>query len=131
MFTARKKIVKEKGAEPDDFEESVAQVRRNTQLMDLSTSSAASLLYWASSTAAASCEQSTDSSSQCQAAAAPCLQALFDLEATNNELKSDLRDLYITAAKEIDVAGSRKAIIVHVSSVALPQELASLGHTRS
>ena len=26
MFTARKKIVKEKGAEPDDFEESVAQV---------------------------------------------------------------------------------------------------------
>jgi hypothetical protein len=27
MFTARKKIAKEKGAEPDDFEESVAQVR--------------------------------------------------------------------------------------------------------
>ena len=27
MFTARKKIVKEKGAEPDEFEESVAQVR--------------------------------------------------------------------------------------------------------
>jgi hypothetical protein len=27
MFTARKKIVKEKGAEPDDFEETVAQVR--------------------------------------------------------------------------------------------------------
>jgi len=66
MFTARKKIVKEKGAEPDDFEESVAQ-------------------------------------------------ALFDLEATNAELKADLRDLYITSAKEIDVHGtSRKAIIVHV-----------------
>ncbi|KAF6258913.1 ribosomal protein S7e-domain-containing protein [Scenedesmus sp. NREL 46B-D3] len=64
MFTARKKIVKEKGAEPDDFEESVAQ-------------------------------------------------ALFDLEATNNELKADLRDLYITAAKEVDVS-ARKAIIVHV-----------------
>lgn len=43
------------------------------------------------------------------------LQALFDLEATNNELKADLRDLYITGAKEVDVAGSaRKAIIVHV-----------------
>jgi hypothetical protein len=42
-------------------------------------------------------------------------QALFDLEATNSELKADLRDLYITGAKEIDVqAGSRKAIIVHV-----------------
>jgi hypothetical protein len=27
MFTARKKIVKEKGAEPDEFEEQVAQVR--------------------------------------------------------------------------------------------------------
>ncbi|KAK9824906.1 hypothetical protein WJX74_004964 [Apatococcus lobatus] len=65
MFTARKKIAKEKGAEPDHFEESVAQ-------------------------------------------------ALFDLEATNQELKSDLRDLYITGAREIDVSGSRKAIIVHV-----------------
>ncbi|KAK9818416.1 hypothetical protein WJX72_012350 [[Myrmecia] bisecta] len=65
MFTARKKIAKEKGAEPDDFEESVAQ-------------------------------------------------ALFDLEATNQELKSDLRDLYITGAKEIDVNASRKAIIIHV-----------------
>jgi len=66
MFTARKKIVKEKGAEPDEFEESVAQ-------------------------------------------------ALFDLEATNAELKADLRDLYITSAKEIDVHGTaRKAIIVHV-----------------
>ena len=28
MFTARKKIHKEKGLEPDDFEESVAQVCR-------------------------------------------------------------------------------------------------------
>ncbi|EIE19093.1 ribosomal protein S7 component of cytosolic 80S ribosome and 40S small subunit [Coccomyxa subellipsoidea C-169] len=66
MFTARKKIAKEKGAEPDDFEESVAQ-------------------------------------------------ALFDLEATNQELKSDLRDLYITGAAEIDVgSSSRKAIIIHV-----------------
>ena len=44
-------------------------------------------------------------------------QALFDLEATNAELKADLRDLYITSAKEVDVAsGSRKAIIIHVSS---------------
>ncbi len=43
-------------------------------------------------------------------------QALFDLEATNAELKSDLRDLYITSAKEVDVAnGARKAIIIHVS----------------
>ncbi|GIL70711.1 hypothetical protein Vretimale_3816 [Volvox reticuliferus] len=67
MVSARsKKIVKERGQEPDDFEEQVAQ-------------------------------------------------ALFDLEATNAELKSDLRDLYITSAKEVDVAnGARKAIIIHV-----------------
>jgi hypothetical protein len=45
------------------------------------------------------------------------VQALFDLEATNAELKADLRDLYITSAKEIDVHGtSRKAVIVHVSA---------------
>lgn len=42
------------------------------------------------------------------------MQALFDLEATNQELKADLRDLYITGAKEIDVGSSRKAIIIHV-----------------
>lgn len=43
------------------------------------------------------------------------LQALFDLEATNQELKGDLRDLYITSAAEIDVgSSSRKAIIIHV-----------------
>lgn len=65
MFTARRKIQKEKGQEPDEFEESVAQ-------------------------------------------------ALFDLESTNNELKSDLRDLYINSAKEVDVSGNRKAVIIHV-----------------
>ena len=73
------------------------------------------LLSWASYDAFASLLKLLTAAAN-QAAAAPCLQALFDLEATNNELKSDLRDLYITAAKEIDVAGSRKAIIVHVSS---------------
>ncbi|KAG1676361.1 hypothetical protein FOA52_001156 [Chlamydomonas sp. UWO 241] len=42
-------------------------------------------------------------------------QALFDLEATNQELKADLRDLYITGAREIDVHGTnRKSIIVNV-----------------
>lgn len=41
-------------------------------------------------------------------------QALFDLEATNAELKADLRDLYITGAKEVDVSGGRRAVIVQV-----------------
>ena len=45
----------------------------------------------------------------------PLLQALFDLEATNNELKSDLRDLYINGAQEVDVQNGRTAIVIHVS----------------
>ncbi|KAL3134794.1 40S ribosomal protein [Trebouxia sp. C0010 RCD-2024] len=65
MFTARKKIAKEKGQEPDSFEESVAQ-------------------------------------------------ALFDLEATNQDFKTDLRDLYISSAQLIDVTPSKNAIIIHV-----------------
>ncbi|XP_019189645.1 PREDICTED: 40S ribosomal protein S7-like [Ipomoea nil] len=41
-------------------------------------------------------------------------QALFDLENTNQELKSDLKDLYINAAVQIDVSGSKKAVVIHV-----------------
>ncbi|CAI9101214.1 OLC1v1038486C1 [Oldenlandia corymbosa var. corymbosa] len=65
MFTSRKKIHKDKDAEPTEFEESVAQ-------------------------------------------------ALFDLENTNQELKSDLKDLYINSAVQIDVSGGRKAVVIHV-----------------
>lgn len=68
-----KKIVKEKGAQPDEFEESVAQ-------------------------------------------------ALFDLEATNAELKTDLRDLFITSAKEIDVTGTSR-FVGQVDPVALSKWL--------
>lgn len=42
------------------------------------------------------------------------LQALFDLEATNQDLKPYLRDLYITSAQEIDTVAARKAIVIHV-----------------
>lgn len=42
------------------------------------------------------------------------VQALFDLEATNQELKPHLRDLYITSAKEIETGAARRAIVVHV-----------------
>ncbi|XP_022933138.1 40S ribosomal protein S7 [Cucurbita moschata] len=65
MFTARKKIHKDKDADPSEFEESVAQ-------------------------------------------------ALFDLENTNSELKSDLKDLYINSAIQVDVSGNRKAVVVYV-----------------
>ncbi|CAK9167827.1 unnamed protein product [Ilex paraguariensis] len=65
MYTSRKKIHKDKDAEPTDFEESVAQ-------------------------------------------------ALFDLENTNQELKSELKDLYINSAVQVDVSGNRKAVVIHV-----------------
>ena len=63
MF-AQKKIVKEKGAEPEPFEVDVAQ-------------------------------------------------AICDLEANSNDLKAELRELYIVSAKEVDVAG-RKAVVIFV-----------------
>ncbi|KAJ6805981.1 40S ribosomal protein S7 [Iris pallida] len=65
MFTARRKIQKDKGLEPTEFEDSVAQ-------------------------------------------------SFFDLENTNQELKSDLKDLYINSAIQIDVAGNKKAVVIHV-----------------
>ncbi|XP_072984203.1 small ribosomal subunit protein eS7-like [Typha latifolia] len=65
MFTARRKIQKDKGLEPSEFEETVAQ-------------------------------------------------AFFDLENGNQELKSDLKDLYINSAVQMDVVGNRKAVVIHV-----------------
>ncbi|BBG98633.1 Ribosomal protein S7e family protein [Prunus dulcis] len=64
MYTSRKKIHKDKDAEPSEFEESVGQ-------------------------------------------------AIFDLE-TNSDLKSELKDLYINSAVQVDVAGNRKAVVIHI-----------------
>ncbi|XP_042387452.1 40S ribosomal protein S7-like, partial [Zingiber officinale] len=41
-------------------------------------------------------------------------QAFFDLENGNQELKSDLKDLYINSAVQIDIAGNRKSVAIHV-----------------
>jgi len=41
-------------------------------------------------------------------------QELLNLEMTSPELKASLRDLYITAAKEIECGGGRKAILLYV-----------------
>ncbi|CAL1384882.1 unnamed protein product [Linum trigynum] len=41
-------------------------------------------------------------------------QAFFDLENSNQELKSEMKDLYINSATQIDVTGSRKAVVIHV-----------------
>ncbi|EXC17064.1 40S ribosomal protein S7 [Morus notabilis] len=41
-------------------------------------------------------------------------QHLFDLENTNQELKSDLKDLFINSAVQIDISGNRKAVVINV-----------------
>lgn len=41
-------------------------------------------------------------------------QELLNLEMTSTELKASLRDLFITAAKEVDCGGGRKAILLYV-----------------
>merc|ERR1712137_1076992 len=65
MLNARKKIIKEKGVAPTEFEEEVAK-------------------------------------------------ALFDIEVSpSSEIKADLRDIYISGAKEIEVKASQKAVVVY------------------
>jgi len=41
-------------------------------------------------------------------------QALFDLEANSQELKADLKDLHISSAREVEVSGGRRALVVFV-----------------
>jgi len=41
-------------------------------------------------------------------------QALFDLEVNSNDLKADLRDLHFSAAKELDIPGGKRAIVIFV-----------------
>ena len=41
-------------------------------------------------------------------------QELFNLEMSAADIKVQLRDLYVTAAKEVDVGGGKKAIIIFV-----------------
>jgi small subunit ribosomal protein S7e len=65
MYTARKKIQKDKGVEPTEFELSVAQ-------------------------------------------------AFFDLEVGSPDLKADLKELYISGARQVDLSGGKKAIIIFV-----------------
>ncbi|KAI9227683.1 MAG: 30S ribosomal protein S7e [Piptocephalis tieghemiana] len=48
-------------------------------------------------------------------------QAIFDLEKSSAELKKDLRPIQITAAKELDIAGGRKAIVIFVPVPVLKQ----------
>eukprot|EP01119_Soliformovum_irregulare_P003087 TRINITY_DN1338_c0_g1_i1.p1 TRINITY_DN1338_c0_g1~~TRINITY_DN1338_c0_g1_i1.p1 ORF type:complete len:197 (-),score=52.50 TRINITY_DN1338_c0_g1_i1:287-877(-) len=47
-------------------------------------------------------------------------QALFDLQETS-DLKADLKDLNFVAAKEIDVAANKKALVIFIPFVQLKQ----------
>lgn len=78
MYTSRKKIHKDKDAEPTEFEETVAQVSFFVRV------EITILIHWLE------IERVYD--------AFIYLQAIFDLENTNQELKSDLKDLYINSA---------------------------------
>eukprot|EP00955_Chlamydomonas_euryale_P045154 353077-Chlamydomonas_euryale.AAC.11 len=103
---ASKKIIKEKGAAPDEFEESVAQVRAEA----VGHCKAGDALHLQP------CCVFSHVIKRVEFNQMRFLQALFDLEATNQELKADLRDLYITGAREVDVHGAnRKSVVVHVS----------------
>lgn len=65
MYTARRKIIKEKNAEPDEFEKNVAQ-------------------------------------------------ALFELETNAPDIKAELKELYISGARQLDLGKGRTAAIVFV-----------------
>ncbi|RLN74014.1 hypothetical protein BBJ28_00014965 [Nothophytophthora sp. Chile5] len=41
-------------------------------------------------------------------------QELYNLELSAAEIKNDLKDLYITAAKQVDISSGRKAIVIFV-----------------
>ena len=79
MYTSRKKIHKDKDAEPTEFEETVAQVIVTVFIVEFILLLSLLSLCW-------------------RLQALISLQALFDLENTNQELKSDLKDLYINSA---------------------------------
>ena len=46
-------------------------------------------------------------------------QALYDLETTENELKNDVRDLYITSAKQLETASKKQVVVIFVPFVKL------------
>ncbi|MEQ2270601.1 40S ribosomal protein [Xenotaenia resolanae] len=84
MFSTSAKIVKPNGEKPDEFESGISQVRSLNSMMKQALFSQDGALI-----------------------------ALLELE-MNSDLKAQLRELHITAAKEIEVGGSRKAIIIFV-----------------
>ena len=119
-FTARKKIAKERGAEPNAFEQTVAQVRERKREEEERKEMEKKRIGERDRAAIGRRRLRSRSSSKHHhhsqfflSFSKKTLQALFDLEATNAELKPDLRDLFISGATEVD-AGGRKAVVLHV-----------------
>lgn len=48
-------------------------------------------------------------------------QAIYDLQVHSDKLKAPLRELHITAAKEVDVGGGKQCIVIFVPVPMLPQ----------
>lgn len=48
-------------------------------------------------------------------------QALVDLEASGSEIKAELRELFITSAKEIECPGGKTAVVIFVPYRLLPK----------
>lgn len=91
MYTSKKKIHKDKDVEPTEFEETVAQVVKAAAILLFYTCIFIFnyLDHW---TYLKYCRTYL----KCRIFG--IMQYLFDLENTNQELKSDLKDLYINSA---------------------------------
>lgn len=101
---AAKKVLKEKGQDPEAFELDVAQVPRRSVNQSAPPQRAKGVTGALQLPTLSACDACVGTLRA---------QALCDLEANSNDLKAELRELYITSAKEVDVTG-RKAVVIFV-----------------
>ena len=109
MFTGRQKIVKANGAEPDEFEASVAQELFNLEVKEFCRGEWTEIVV---------CERNRSlvnrSRYDVKISHFGIVMLCLKQKVSASELKADLHDLYISAAKELELDGGRKAIIIFV-----------------